>query len=147
VNEHGKTDLHAPQETVPTQSPASRPRECSDKHPQPTPELINRALEAAPPEMTLNSKWDTAGDVSSCINSSGVPRHVPYPFVVPVLPSPEPTASLWAHPVNPIHPPDTPHEENVINALGRPNSPQVGLKTAAKQSPEPRLIDRVAALV
>jgi hypothetical protein len=108
TNEHGKTDSPVPREAATPQSPATQPRECSNKHPEQTPELIDRAQETAPLETTVNSRWDTVGDVNSCNNSSNIPQHIPYPSVVSTLPSPEPIVSLWAQQINSIHLPDMP---------------------------------------
>jgi hypothetical protein len=66
-----------------------------------------------------------------------------------MLPDPEPMASIWAQPNNPIHPPDMLPGNNVINGCstaGYPSPPQTGFETTAKPTPEPRLIDNVAAL-
>jgi hypothetical protein len=135
-------DLPASREAIPQWL------ECSDEHSQPMPELVLRAQEAIPSAFMVDNKRDTAGNVSSCSDSPDAPQCIPYPFVLPMLPDPEPKASPWAQPSDSICPPDTSLEkDSKCPAVGYPNSTQAGLKTAAKQSPEPQLIDSLAALI
>ena len=112
-------------------------------------EFVLQVLEATPPETTLSSKWDTAGDVSRRNSRLYILQHVPYPLEVSALPDPEPTVSLRAWPSCPTCPLDTLLEDVISKRPARscPSLPQTGLETAVEQSPEPRIIDSVAALV
>jgi hypothetical protein len=137
-----RMDLPASREAIPQWL------ECSDEHSQPTPELVLQAQEAIPSAFAVDNKRDTVGNISSCSDSPDAPQCIPYPFVLPMLPDPEPKASPWAQPSDSIRPPDMSLEKDSKRpAVGYPNSTQAGLETAAKQSPEPQLVDSLAALI
>jgi hypothetical protein len=132
-----------------TVSQQSRPHDAeggSLERPEVPSEFILWTPEATTPETAIGAKQDAAGNVSSCDIRPDVPQHAPYPFVVPVLPDPEPRALLF----NPFHPLDMLREVEAVSKrpdMGCLNSPQARLEAAIRQPPEPQLIDMVAALM
>jgi hypothetical protein len=107
------------------------------------PGLVGRAQESeSPGKVPVEG---IASDIfSSCSNSSNVPRNASLPVVVPLLlQTSEPIAPSWAQSSHPLHLPDAPCKADTSST----QKPQIGLETAILQSPEPWLLDTVAALV
>jgi hypothetical protein len=75
-----------------------QPRECSNEHPQPTPELVEQVQEFQPLDkaVVIGAAVDTVSNRSS----SNVPRGSPS-LAVPTLPGLEPVNPQQAQPINP----------------------------------------------
>ena len=142
--------LPVPRDAV---SPLSRPHKVTTRSKErfeaPS-EIVLQVLVATPPETTVGSKWDTAGDVSRRNSRLDILQHVPYPLEVSALPNPEPTVSLRAWPSCLTCPPDTLLEEDVISkrpATSYPSLPQKPGSRPLLSSLLSHGSDSVAALV
>jgi hypothetical protein len=86
---------------------------------------------------------DIVSDIaSSHSNSSNVPRDAILPLVAPALSELGPGSPSESQ-AQLSHPPDVPHKADIFIA----HTPQDGFKTAVMQSPEPRFLDTVMALI
>lgn len=101
------------------------------------------------PETVANAMCDAA-DVGSGDSSPDVMQSMHCPLVNAPLPSPEPTVSLRAQPINPICILDMLQEVEPVGkqpAAGCMRAPQTRLKAAIEQSPELQLIDSIVVFI